>query len=257
MLAELKRKFGKLPARVDAVRFKLRRYIDASALPTPPLHFGNYHLPQEWGMLANDNIGNCVWAGAAHEHIDWAYAAGGMVQFNDQAVISDYSAATGFDPKDPDNTDNGSDMEEAAKYRRKIGIVDAAGNRHQIEAYAALKPGDPEELALATYLFGATGVGLQYPAIADEQLDAGQPWDIKPGQKSKGLAGHYVCCIGRNTKGNLLVVTWGRLHAMTPAFYHRYCDEAIAYLAPEMFDNRLITPEGFSIDKLRKDLKAL
>ena len=31
-------------------------------------------------------------------------------------MLSDYSALTGFDPRDPDETDNGTDISEMASY---------------------------------------------------------------------------------------------------------------------------------------------
>src|SRR5207342_1380181 len=133
------------------------------------------------------------------------------------AVLSDYSAAAGFDPSDPINTDNGTDMQEAASYRRKTGVVDADGNRHLIDAYAAIEPGDVDTLMLSTYLFGAAGVGIRFPISAMQQFDAGQPWDVVTGSRIDG--GHYIPVVGRNSAGHLLCVTWGRLHAMTVQFF--------------------------------------
>lgn len=252
----MKRKLGKTPARKDAVKFKFMRYADPTALPTPPLRFGR-GLLDDWFVLGNSDYGNCVWAGAAHETMSWNKASRGrIIPFTDKAVLSDYAKVTGFNPKDPD-TDNGTDMQEAASYRRKTGILDANGIRHKIESYIALDIGDPDELALAAYLFGCAGIGLQYPKIADKQFDAQQPWSIGPNDKSAIVGGHYVPVVGRNSKGNFLVVTWGRLHAMTPDFYRRYCDEAIAYLSPEMFNDQLLSADGFDIATLRKDLKAI
>jgi hypothetical protein len=49
-------------------------------------------------MLGNDRRGNCVWACAAHEHLLTSTVAGRPAAFDDDAVLSDYSAATGFDP---------------------------------------------------------------------------------------------------------------------------------------------------------------
>ena len=95
-------------------------------------------------------------------------------QFTDSDVLGDYSAVTGFNPADP-STDQGTDMEVAASYRRKTGILDASGARHMIDSYVALKVGDVDELVLATWLMGATGVGLEFPSQAMEQFNAGEP----------------------------------------------------------------------------------
>ena len=60
------------------------------------------------------------------------------VTFNNQSVLKDYSAVTGFNPNDP-NTDQGTDMQVAASYRRKTGVLDAAGKRHKVIAYLVFR----------------------------------------------------------------------------------------------------------------------
>lgn len=247
-------KFGKKPARENAVTFRFARYFDKSALPTPPLRFGRFNRVKEWGVLGNNDYGDCVWAGAAHEHMLWHTANKRPINFTEHNVLSDYSAATGFDPKDP-NTDGGSDMQEAASYRRKTGIVDKDGKRHTIDAYVAINAGDYDTLMLATYLFGATGIGIQFPSSAEDQFKYQQPWDMKSGAKLEG--GHYIPIVGRNSAGHILCVTWGRLHAMTRAFFEAYCDEAIAYLSTDWLDNELISPEGYDLVALKRDLSAI
>ena len=247
---------GKKPAREGAIKFRFARYFDKVALPTPPKVFGHYaRVHNQWGMLANDQCGDCVWAGAAHETMLWVMTNRKDVTFDDKSVLSDYSAQTGFDPADPINTDNGTDMQEAASYRRKIGIVDANGVRHKVDAYAAIEPGDIETLMLSTYLFGAAGVGIRFPISAEAQFDAGQPWDVVTGSRIDG--GHYVPVVGRNSAGHILCVTWGRLHAMTPAFFNAYCDEAVAYIGTDWLNNNLISPRGYDLDALRRDLAAI
>jgi hypothetical protein len=248
-------KLGKLPARPDAIHFKFGMYFDRASLPTPPRRFGHYRLITDWGVLGNDDYSDCVWAGGAHETMMWHAEAGSTVEFTDQNVLSDYSADTGFISTDP-NTDQGSDMQEAASYRRKTGIVDAVGNRHKIDSYIAIAPADADELALATYLFGAVGVGLEFPRSAMNQFNAGQPWDVTP-SPSQADGGHYIPCVGRNSAGNFLVVTWGRLHAMTPDFYEKFCDEAVAYVSTDALNNNLLSPEGYNLDLLRQDLSLL
>src|SRR5215468_8854266 len=123
-------KLGKKPARPGAVKFKLANYLVKLKLPTPPQVFGHEGLiGANWGMLGNDQYGDCVWAGAAHETMLWNKEAARAVSFSDKSVLSDYSAATGFDPNDP-STDQGTDMQAAASYRKKTGIRDAKGKRH-------------------------------------------------------------------------------------------------------------------------------
>lgn len=109
--------------------------------------------------------------------------------FTDANVLADYAAVTGFDPAKPD-TDQGADMQEAAAYRRKTGIVDAQGDRHKIAAYLALEPGNLQHLFLASYLFGAVGIGLQLPASALLQTEQGLAWDVVADTTIAG--GHYV-----------------------------------------------------------------
>jgi hypothetical protein len=183
----------------------------------------------------------------------WCKEGGSAAEFTDENVLSDYSAVTGFNPRDP-YSDRGTDMQEAASYRRKVGVVDSHGSRHRIDSYVALQTGDLDDLIIATYLFGATGVGIMLPSQAEDKFDNAEIWDVDAHDRVVG--GHYISVLGRNSKGNLLLVTWGRLHSMTPEFYKRYNDESVAYLSLERLKNK-VSPEGFHIDKLTADLKAV
>lgn len=247
-------KLGKKPARPGAVRLKLASYTNAAGLPPLPAAFGHDAAigPHAWGMFANDRYGDCVWAGAAHETMLLAREAGDVVLFTDGDVLGDYAAATGFDLAKPD-TDQGTDVQQAAEYRRVTGIIDAHGNRHRIAAYLALEPGNLEHLYQATYLFGAAGIGLQLPVTALAQSKRGQTWDVVAGAPIDG--GHYVPLVGRRAAG-LHVISWGMLQVMTEKFLQQYCDEAIAYVSRECLVNQK-SPEGFSYADLISDLAVL
>lgn len=249
-------KLGKKPARPGAVQFRFGAFFNAEKLPTPPMAFGHVYGSEQqlpWGMLANDQWADCVFAGAAHETMIWTNEAHGLAAFDDACVLSDYAAVTGFDPDDP-STDQGTDMQQAASYRRKTGILDAGGRRHKIDSYVGLIPGDANQLALAAYLLGAVGVGLRFPDSAMSQFEAREPWTIVDQQTPAG--GHYVPCVGRNSHGHFLVITWGRLQAMTPEFYARYCDETVAYLSIEALSKNL-SPEGFDAAQLSAALRSI
>ncbi len=240
-------KLGKKAVVYDNRDFKFARYLTQRVPP----QFGHEQNIGAWGMLANDRVGCCVFSGAAHEHMVWGTEGFAPTPFSDASVLSDYSAVTGYDPADP-STDQGTLVRDAMKYRRATGLLDAAGQRHQIAAYVALEPGNLDELRQALYLFGVVGVGIEFPGSAMDQFDAGQPWAVTPGSRVEG--GHYVPLVAY--RGNFVCVTWGKLQEVTESFLARYCDEAWAMLSPEMLlDGK--SPEGFDVEALRSDLNAL
>src|SRR5258708_19194275 len=114
MMATLK--LGKNQATRTRKLVKFTDFLDTSALPPLPTgDFGHDSLVRasDWGMLGNDQYGNCVWAGADHEHMLWLAEAGvanPTKLFNADTALADYSAATGFNPNSP-WTDQGTHME--------------------------------------------------------------------------------------------------------------------------------------------------
>lgn len=250
-------KLGKKPARPGAVKLSFGNYVNKAALPKHPLgDFGhdNAFPPKSWGMLGNDQVGNCFFAGSAHETMLWNKLAGHPVSFTADNVISDYSACTGYKPGDA-STDGGTDIVDGAKYRQKVGIVDSAGKRHQIAAYLSLRPGDIEEHLTALYLCDAIGIGIIITSGMMDQFNAGQPWDIStaPGASNEE-GGHYIPMIAR--RSNMQVVTWGAEEPLTMRAFCKYNDESLAYLTEESLVNRK-SPEGFDYDQLIADLKSL
>ena len=243
-------RFGKRPARPQSVRLRLQTYLRARLLPTPPEEFGyEGELPPDCGVLANDQFGDCVFAGADHETMLWTALADAEIPvFTPATALADYSAVTGFDPNDP-ASDQGTDMQVAASYRRKTGIIDAAGARHLVGAYVALEAGNLDQHRLAVWLFGAVGLGI---TISDRQVDqfkAGLPWD---GPLGAGQGGHYVPLVGFRG-GYLLVVTWGRVQRVSPAFFRAHNDESVAYFSEEMLKDGN-GPTGVAVDELKTDL---
>jgi hypothetical protein len=251
-------KLGKRPARPRPTDLRFSNYRVgllpiAPVLPPPPAgKFGHELLVPTWGVLGNDTVGDCAVAGAAHETMLWTAEGKNPAPFNDECVIKCYSEITGYDPSDP-STDTGCDMHDVLNYRRQVGLLDANGNRHKIGAYLALDIGNIQHLLEALYLFSAVGVGIQFPDTAMEQFHAAMPWDL-PGGTIEG--GHYVPLVGRNSRQNLVCVTWGRLQAMTLGFYTAFAEEAWAILSPE-FLSAGVSPEGFDLDTLNADLAAV
>jgi len=246
-------KLGKTPARHEAVKFKFTKYANLSVLPAVPSgDFGHEKMvTHDWGMLGNDTYGCCVWSGGDHEEMVWNAEGAHPVIFTTQNTLADYAACTGFDPNNPDS-DQGTDMQVAASYRQKTGLLDANGNRHKVGAYVALRVGDLQELYLASYIFGAVGVGIEVPASAQDQF-GNEPWSVVPGSSIEG--GHYVPMVARRS-GLIQFLTWGAEQAATEQFYTTYNDESLCYISQEMLTGGK-TLEGFDIEQLNADLAAL
>lgn len=246
-------KLGKTPARPDAVKLKFSTYLTAK-LPIPPGTGGHQDLLGKivLGMLGNDQYGDCVWAGAGHETMLWNLEANRGVDFTPASVLSDYSAVTGFNPKDP-STDQGTDMQLAAKYRQDTGVLDANGNRHKVGAYLAIEKGNKAEIMQAIYLFGAVGIGIEFPSSAMDQFNADEPWTVVKGAQIQG--GHYIPGISYDSKF-VYIITWGKIIAANWAFVKKYMDEGLVYLSPEMLVAGK-SLEGFDLATLQADLAAI
>src|SRR5579885_56941 len=101
-------KLGKRPARHDPRTLRLGDYL-LPRLPTPkPRVDYTTKVPAgQWGMMANDKIGDCTCAAAGHMIEEWtAWSKPKMIVPADRDIVRAYSAITGYDPKDP-ATDQG------------------------------------------------------------------------------------------------------------------------------------------------------
>lgn len=244
-------KLGKLPARKGAVTFKLSTY--GASLPAAPAKGGHYNLVSDWqGMLGNDQLGDCVCAEAGHGTIYLNKLAKQDVSITTANVVAMYSDVTGYTPKDP-NSDQGTDMQAAASYRRKTGILDAHGNRHKILAYLSLGAANKDNLKKAIHYFGNAGIGFQFPNYAMDEFNAGQTWHVKSGGTIDG--GHDVLACGYDSR-YIYCVSWGKVIRMTWGFFLKYCDESLVYLSGEMFTGGK-SLEGFDLATLQADLARL
>ena len=243
-------KLGKLPAR-DAVDFKLAKY--SVALAPAPAKAGHYSLVKDWqGMLGNDTLGDCVCAEAGHGTIYFNQESGKLVKISTKNVVDMYSAVTGYNPSDP-NSDQGTDMQAAASWRRKTGLSDESGVKHKILAYLALSVANKPQIKQAVYYFGGFGLGIQFPDSAMTQFNAGKNWTVVKGAKIEG--GHDVWVCGYDSS-YVYLVTWGKLIKASWAFVTLYMDEGLVYLSAEMLNNNK-SLEGFNATQLQADLKGL
>ena len=226
-----KLKLGKGAARHDPRALLLASYV-STTLPAPPASYDLTPKVKAWGMMENDQIGDCTCAAAGHLIMEWTANAGKkMVTPSDKQIVAAYSAITGYNPTTGAN-DNGAVEVDVLNYWRQSGI---AG--HKIGAYVALEPANHNHIMDSVYIFEGCYIGMQLPISAQAQVQNHQTWSVPPGGttgdgKPGSWGGHAVPVVAYDTRG-VTVVTWGALQTMTWSFWEAYCDEAYAILSKD------------------------
>jgi hypothetical protein len=251
-------KLGLHDPRPGAIPLRFATYLHHSALPTPPETFGRMDMVKNWGMLGNDEWGDCAIAGPLHQIMLNCAESGTSVSIDTDAALRNYSEITNFDenagPSGENPTDNGTSIDAMAKAWLKTGLADSDGKRHKIVAFVDLNPGDTRELWTAMYLFGSVGLGFALPDSAQDQTANREAWDVVPGANIVG--GHYVPAFNKLSTEMNCGVSWGNPQPFTTRFYRTYNNQGVVALDEEMLTN-MRSLEGFDDAQLRDDIRQV
>lgn len=248
-------KLGRLSPRPDQQRRLLlaSRYLDLHKLPEPPPSTNRAGQIAQWGMYANDRIGDCAVAAPAHLQIAWSTLDQHPFRPTERQIVAAYSAISGYDPK-TGLDDTGCVMVDVLNYWRKHGI---AGRK--IVAYLAVDLHNQPLARTAAWLFGGLYLGADMPLGWQHK----QVWDAPAKIPKKGdwapgsWGGHAFNQIDYDQHGNITVVTWGQTVTVTRAGQAAYIPECYAVLDPLWLGPDKKCPEGFSLEELKQDLAAL
>lgn len=231
-------------------------YLNPPKLPVVPDAFGHSGLigRKAWGMLGNDQTGDCTIAGPMHATMLWrAIAKSPPALFSTADAFNDYRDACGYVLGDP-STDRGGDMGSVASYWRQTGMRDTTVTRHKIAAYMAVDADNLAHHDLACYLFDVVGYGVELPRSAEKQFMAGEPWAVVDNDPIEG--GHYIPYVGKAAGNIRQVVTWGGLQEVTEAWLQKYLREVMVYVSPEYLVGGK-SPLGFDMQELEADLEEI
>lgn len=238
-------KLGRKPVKLDRRTLKLAKYLTGN-LPQSPSVLAPPAFT-DWGVMLNDQLGDCTCAGMAHLIQAWTAANGNTRTVSDADVLRAYQVVGGYVPGRPE-TDNGAYEIDVLNYWRTTGI---AG--HKIAAFATLDPRSREHIKVACWLFGGAYVGVSLPVSAQNQetwrLDiSGLDGDPTPWS----WGGHCIVYVGYNEIGPICV-TWGALKQLTWAWHDSYAEEQYACLSRD-FVQGTTAPNGFDFNTLQADL---
>lgn len=244
-------RLGRQPKREDTRTLKLARYIAPEALPTGHLDLAR-NVP-EWGMLGNDQVGNCGPVAFQHLRIGRsAEAAGHPLTVGLDETLALYRRVSGWNGRAGDPSDAGVVL---------LDMLNSLRHDGQLYAFAEVDRGDLQEMRAAHYLFGGVLLGYALPAYLEQRVaaDVAAPWVRRgrgalTGSAEPGSWGGHAVCSVRDDRWR--VCTWGQVVRMSAAFHFAYCDEAYALITPEWFSSDR-SPAGFDLDALRADLGRL
>jgi hypothetical protein len=252
-------KLGRLPAvRDDRVPF-LSDLAAAATLPAPPDAVNFYAGIGDWGMLGNDQYGDCVEACVGHATLQFTTYADDPKVPTEVEALKLYTEVTGFNAADP-STDNGTVIMGPGSmmtYWSQRGAT-FGGQKSIAAAFAQVKLDDTALwLRQAIHYFGGVMVGINLP----ENVVAGDTvpylWDDATGPIA---GGHCIWVDGYETLADGLcfdLVSWGARYRVTLPFLRATLEEAVVIYDRDSLDKRGVNPDDFNPTELLAAMAAI
>lgn len=250
---------GKKAAKPIEKLMPMREHFLGGMLPTPPNQFSWRKGIRSWGMMLNNDIGDCTAASIGHMIQVHTLNATGIIKTPPDLIVEQLYEQFGFDPnaevQDGRNvTDNGAELSDVVKYVAKNGFYN-----YSFHGFGNVDIKNENDLKVAVWLYGGMHIGLGLPlSIRGQSI-----WDVvdpngQGDSKFNSLGGHAVYCTGYDE--NLVeFITWGYApQFMTWNFALTYLDEAYVMLS-NIWENSstTTTPSGFSVASLEENMNNL
>jgi hypothetical protein len=247
-------KLGKRAPRLDDRTLKLSNYFLPS-LPLPPLSVDYTGGVTSFGMMLNDNLGNCTIAAVGHAEQIWSIAADGPnseLTVPDALILEKYQQWCGYNPADPSTDLGGVEIDVLNSWRSRGFHPSSHPHHHPLIAYADPDPMNLVHVRQAIQLFGGVYIGLQLPISAQSQ-DIWAP-AAGPNGEPGSWGGHAVFVPAYDAE-TFTCITWGGLQKMTVSFWDECVDEVHALIEAEFLKGATgETPAGFDLEILLKDV---
>lgn len=251
-------KLGRKPARPTPHLPHMAKYLtEDTKLPPPPVDIDWGKHITDWGMLLNDQLGDCTIAGMMHLVQCMSADTGNEVEPTDAEALAAYEQLAGYNPNDP-NTDQGAYLPDILTGWHSTG-VSIGGNLDHVVAYVRVDPTNALHVRQAMDIFGPLYIGIDLPVTAQDQ----DVWDIPPGGTTSGdgqpgsWGGHCVIATAAHDSGGIFdLITWGAVKQCTGRWWDAYVDEVWAVVHKDWVGQGT-TPAGFNLKQLLADMHAL
>jgi hypothetical protein len=233
------RRLGRRPHDPDRPVLRLAPLL-TGVIPDHPATADHFSLitASRWGMLGNDQYGDCGPAAVFHDRMLVSkYLAGVDLAADTNAVLDLYKRSG--NPNFP-RDDNGVVVADMLSEVAKNGIS-SGGKTVECVAYAQVNVQDLDEVHAAIAIFGSLTAGADLHAAQETQTSQGQPWDYVSNSPEWG--GHAFLCgkyTSETTAGrpDLSAISWGMPVGITDKFWAQQVQEAWVIIWPEHLTNK-------------------
>ena len=226
----------------DLVTYATKPLPPPAASVAIPSIAGDPHTA--WGMLGNDQWGDCTIAGADHVIMaDSAICKQPYTAPSLTAVEHEYFGLTG-------GPDSGLVMSKVLSSWRGAGMFE-----NKLSAYAPVHATNTTALQQCVDWFGTAYCGVNLPKPAESQFNQSGTgvWDLTGTSDDQQIeGGHCIGLVGYDAD-HLYAVTWGAIVGITYRWWAQYVDEAWATITQE-FVSGGGDARGISLTNLQADL---
>jgi len=252
------RKLGRTPRTFDPRVPHMSALLAGKTLVAPPASIDySKAMPAAFGMMLNDQLGDCTCAAYYHARQVWSFNADGSeLTEPDKDVEQLYIGACGYDPKQPGEGPGGNEQ-HVLTYLMTTGAPIGPGGvgREKILGFVEVDPRILDDVKRTIADCGVAYIGFKVPQnIMPAGGEPPQTWTVD--RAAKLIGGHAVALPGYDSTGPI-VISWGRLYKMTWEFFSTYVDEVYAIADPAWITAKGTTPGGLKTQELEAQMQAL
>jgi len=126
------RRLGRKAIKTDTRTLRLARYLTPT-LPAPPTAQDWTKGITAWGMMLNDQLGDCTIAGRQHAIQVWSANLGNEVTLPDADALTAYEQWCGYVDGDASTDNGGVELDVLTDWKQKGAALDG----HELTGFAA------------------------------------------------------------------------------------------------------------------------
>jgi len=224
-------------------------------LPAPPASIDYVaKMPANFGMMLNDNLGDCTCAAYYHARQVWTFVGqGAEVTEPDPDVGELYVQACGYDPSKPGPGPGGNEQHVLSFLLNTGAPIGAGGQqRDKILAFVEVDHRNTDDVKRTIDECGVAYIGFPVPSNVsyDNRI-----WDYDPSVPMT-KEGHAVVLAGYDAKA-ATAISWGRLYTVTWSFITNIVDEIYAIADRSWVEKTGKTPAGLTLAQLEAQMQAI